>query len=179
MARNEKNFSVCCYLIFFLAYFKQRYQLIFGSFVAVGLIKQFLKDVDWGEIDYLVVDTPPGTSDEHISLAQYLKMSHIDGCVIITTPQEVALSDVRKEITFCKKVCKPIIFFYDFKRFPLITIPWSNSQVGLPIIGIVENMAGFVCPSCKVGILPFLPSPSSPKKEDGRSNRSAAINFFL
>eukprot|EP01147_Barroeca_monosierra_P003137 gene3136-8212_t len=89
-----------------------------------GLIKQFLKDVDWGEIDYLVVDTPPGTSDEHISLAQYLKMSHIDGCVIITTPQEVALSDVRKEITFCKKV-------------------------GLPIIGIVENMAGFVCPSCK------------------------------
>eukprot|EP00043_Microstomoeca_roanoka_P026459 m.11646 g.11646 ORF g.11646 m.11646 type:complete len:384 (+) comp6608_c0_seq1:1-1152(+) len=89
-----------------------------------GLIKQFLRDVDWGALDYLVVDTPPGTSDEHLSLAQYLKSSHVDGCVIVTTPQEVALSDVRKEISFCKKV-------------------------GLPIIGVVENMSGFVCPNCK------------------------------
>lgn len=88
-----------------------------------GLIKQFLRDVDWGELDYLLVDTPPGTSDEHLSLASFLKESGIDGAVIITTPQEVALQDVRKEIDFCKKA-------------------------KIPILGLVENMSGFVCPSC-------------------------------
>lgn len=88
-----------------------------------GLIKQFLKDVDWGELDYLVVDTPPGTSDEHLSVSQYLKESGIDGAVIVTTPQEVALLDVRKEIDFCHKA-------------------------GINILGIIENMSGFVCPSC-------------------------------
>ena len=60
--------------------------------------------MDWGEIDYLVVDAPPGTSDEHISIAQYLKASQVDGAVIVTTPQEISLLDVRKEINFCKKV---------------------------------------------------------------------------
>jgi Mrp family chromosome partitioning ATPase len=89
-----------------------------------GLIKQFLKDVDWGELDYLVVDTPPGTSDEHLSVSQYLKESGVDGAVIVTTPQEVALLDVRKEIDFC-------------------------SKAGIRILGIVENMSGFVCPNCK------------------------------
>jgi len=88
-----------------------------------GLIKQFLKDVDWGKLDFLIVDTPPGTSDEHLSITQLLKSAGIDGAIIVTTPQEVALTDVRKEINFCFK-----------------------SQ--LPIIGIVENMSGFVCPSC-------------------------------
>lgn len=63
-----------------------------------------LQDVDWGEIDYLVIDAPPGTSDEHISIAQYLKATLVDGAVIVTTPQEVSLIDVRKEINFCKKV---------------------------------------------------------------------------
>ena len=53
----------------------------------VGLIKQFLRDVDWGEVDYLVVDTPPGTSDEHLSIVQYLSNTHVDGAIIITTPQ--------------------------------------------------------------------------------------------
>ncbi|KAJ3184540.1 cytosolic Fe-S cluster assembly factor nbp35 [Geranomyces variabilis] len=89
-----------------------------------GIIKQFLKDVDWGALDYLVVDTPPGTSDEHLSAVQYLKESGITGAVLVTTPQEISLQDVRKEIGFCRKV-------------------------GVPIIGVVENMAGFVCPSCK------------------------------
>mgnify|MGYP004701200503 FL=1 len=90
-----------------------------------GLIKQFLTNVDWGEegLDMLFVDTPPGTSDEHISLAQYLKPSGGYGALIVTTPQEVALQDVRKQIDFCQKA-------------------------GIPIFGIVENMAGFVCPSC-------------------------------
>ncbi|PRP87936.1 nucleotide binding protein 1 [Planoprotostelium fungivorum] len=96
-----------------------------------GLIKQFLRDVDWGDLDYLVVDTPPGTSDEHLSIVQYLKSAGVDGAVIITTPQEVALMDVRKEINFCKKV-------------------------GVPILGVVENMSGFVCPKCstKTDIFP-------------------------
>jgi Mrp family chromosome partitioning ATPase len=90
-----------------------------------GLIKQFLTDVYWGELDFLIVDAPPGTSDEHISIAQYLKNCHPDGAIIVTTPQEIALLDVRKEITFCRKV-------------------------GLPILGVVENMSGFVCPCCQV-----------------------------
>jgi len=88
-----------------------------------SLITQFLRDVIWGELDYLVVDSPPGTSDEHISLVQLLKSADIDGAVLITTPQEVSLMDVRKEIDFCRK---------------------SNT----PILGVVENMSGFVCPNC-------------------------------
>ena len=89
-----------------------------------GLIKQFLKDVEWGEMDYLLVDTPPGTSDEHLSVNSYLKESGVDGAVVVTTPQEVSLLDVRKEIDFCRKA-------------------------GIKILGVVENMSGFVCPSCK------------------------------
>lgn len=88
-----------------------------------GLIKQFLTDVNWGPLDALLVDTPPGTSDEHLSIVTYLQESSMDGAVIVTTPQEVSLMDVRKEINFCKKV-------------------------KLPIIGVIENMSGFVCPSC-------------------------------
>lgn len=104
-----------------------------------GLIKQFLKDVDWGDLDYLVVDTPPGTSDEHLSVVQYLKESGITGAILITTPQEVALQDVRKEIDFCRKV-------------------------KIPIIGVVENMAGFVCPSCKGESVIFAPTTGGAKK---------------
>ncbi|KAJ3332599.1 Cytosolic Fe-S cluster assembly factor nubp1 [Blyttiomyces sp. JEL0837] len=88
-----------------------------------GMIKQFLKDVDWGDLDFLLVDTPPGTSDEHLSIVQYLKESGIDGAILVTTPQELSLQDVRKEISFCRKV-------------------------GIPIIGLIENMSAFVCPSC-------------------------------
>ncbi|RAL04742.1 Fe-S cluster-binding ATPase [Aspergillus ibericus CBS 121593] len=88
-----------------------------------GLIKQFLKDVDWGEMDYLVIDTPPGTSDEHLSVNSLLKESGVDGAVVVTTPQEVSLLDVRKEIDFCRKA-------------------------GIRILGLVENMSGFVCQSC-------------------------------
>merc|ERR1711977_449209 len=88
-----------------------------------GLIKQFLKDVEWGDMDFLLVDTPPGTSDEHLSVNSYLKESGVDGAVLVTTPQEVSLLDVRKEIDFCRKA-------------------------GIPILGLVENMSGFVCPKC-------------------------------
>jgi Mrp family chromosome partitioning ATPase len=89
-----------------------------------GLIKQFLKDVEWGELDFLLVDTPPGTSDEHLSVNSFLKESGIDGAVVVTTPQEVSLLDVRKEIDFCRKA-------------------------GIRILGLAENMSGFVCPNCK------------------------------
>ena len=65
-----------------------------------GLIKQFLTDVIWEDLDYLVIDTPPGTSDEHISIIKYLKKANLDGSVVITTPQEVSLLDVRKELNF-------------------------------------------------------------------------------
>ncbi|XP_062444300.1 cytosolic Fe-S cluster assembly factor NUBP1 isoform X2 [Rhea pennata] len=104
-----------------------------------GLIKQFLRDVDWGEIDYLIIDTPPGTSDEHLSIVQYLSAAHIDGAVIITTPQEVSLQDVRKEINFCHKV-------------------------KLPIIGVVENMSGFICPKCKNESQIFPPTTGGAEK---------------
>jgi len=87
------------------------------------LIKKFLREVDWGSLDYLIVDTPPGTSDEHLSLVQYMAPCKIDGAVIVTTPQEISLLDVRKEINFCKKV-------------------------NIPIIGVIENMSWFVCPKC-------------------------------
>lgn len=89
-----------------------------------GLIVQFLTEVNWDELDYLIIDTPPGTSDEHLSIITYLKGSNLKGAVIVTTPQEVALLDVRKEINFCQKT--------DTK-----------------IIGVVENMSGFICPHCK------------------------------
>jgi Mrp family chromosome partitioning ATPase len=90
-----------------------------------GLIKQFLKDVEWGELDFLLVDTPPGTTDEHLSVNSYLKESGVDGAVVVTTPQEVSLLDVRKEINFCRKA-------------------------GIKVLGVVENMSGFVCPNCEV-----------------------------
>jgi Mrp family chromosome partitioning ATPase len=85
------------------------------------MIKQFLKDVEWGELDFLIIDSPPGTGDEPLSIIQLLE--NADGAVIVTTPQEIALSDVRKGITFCRKL-------------------------NLPIIGVLENMSGFVCPKC-------------------------------
>eukprot|EP01091_Cochliopodium_minus_P011259 TRINITY_DN3141_c0_g4_i1.p1 TRINITY_DN3141_c0_g4~~TRINITY_DN3141_c0_g4_i1.p1 ORF type:complete len:321 (-),score=95.98 TRINITY_DN3141_c0_g4_i1:1-963(-) len=105
--------------------------LIYRGPKKTGLIKNFLKDTDWGELDYLIVDTPPGTSDEHLTITSLLK--NIDGAVIVTTPQQVALLDVRKEINFCKKI-------------------------GLKIIGVVENMSGFVCPNCKGESVIFKPT---------------------
>lgn len=89
-----------------------------------GLIKQFLTDVIWDDLDYLIIDTPPGTSDEHLSVLNYLSKANVLGSVIVTTPQEVSLLDVRKEINFCIKT-------------------------DLKVIGVVENMSVFTCPHCK------------------------------
>ncbi len=85
------------------------------------MIKQFLKDVEWGQLDYLIIDSPPGTGDEPLSVIQLLEKP--DGAVIVTTPQQVALSDVRKSVSFCR-------------------------SLNLPVIGVIENMSGFVCPKC-------------------------------
>jgi ATP-binding protein involved in chromosome partitioning len=86
-----------------------------------GAIKQFLKDVVWGDLDYLIIDLPPGTGDEPLSVCQLI--DSLDGAVVVTTPQKVAAVDVRKSITFCR-------------------------QLNVPVIGVVENMSGFVCPHC-------------------------------
>lgn len=94
-----------------------------------GMIRQFLSEVDWGQLDYLILDTPPGTSDEHLSSTTYLGQADADGgvadwgAVLVTTPQEVSLLDVRKEISFCRKM-------------------------KVPIVGVIENMSMFVCPKC-------------------------------
>jgi Mrp family chromosome partitioning ATPase len=91
----------------------------------MGAVKQFIGDVNWGDLDYLIVDLPPGTGDEPLSIVQLIPNS--DGAVIVTTPQDVALVSVRKSINFVKKM-------------------------NLPVIGIIENMSGFTCPHCKKSI---------------------------
>ena len=109
-----------------------------------AMVRQFLSDVQWGPLSYLLIDTPPGTSDEHISLLEtLLKMTNatvsndsaaaaaaaadrstqLAGAVLVTTPQAISTADVKKELNFCAKT-------------------------GLRVLGVVENMAGFVCPSC-------------------------------
>jgi ATP-binding protein involved in chromosome partitioning len=86
-----------------------------------AVIRQFLSDVHWGELDYLVVDLPPGTGDEPLSIAQTIQ--HVDGAIIVTTPQDVALLDARKTVTFAR-------------------------TLNISVRGIVENMSGFICPHC-------------------------------
>jgi Mrp family chromosome partitioning ATPase len=86
-----------------------------------GVIRQFLRDVSWGKLDYLVVDSPPGTGDEPLSIAQLVGAGA--AAVIVTTPQDLAVADVRRCISFCRKL-------------------------SLPILGIVENMSTYICPRC-------------------------------
>jgi len=86
-----------------------------------NVIKQFVSEVSWGNLDYLIVDCPPGTGDEPLSIVQLLGKA--DGAVVVTTPQQLAVVDVKKCITFCQ-------------------------QLNLPVLGVIENMDGFVCPHC-------------------------------
>lgn len=92
-----------------------------------SIIRALVEDVCWGELDVLVIDTPPGTSDEHISAVEYLMAgdgkARVSGAVMVTTPQNISVIDVKKEISFCRKT-------------------------EIPILGIVENMSGYVCPHC-------------------------------
>ena len=84
-------------------------------------IRQFLADVNWGTLDYLIVDSPPGTGDEPLSVCQLIP--DINGAIIVTTPQEVAILDSRKSVTFVR-------------------------ELKVPVVGIIENMSGFICPHC-------------------------------
>ena len=86
----------------------------------IGAIKQFISDVLWGQLDYLFIDSPPGTGDEPLTVAQVV--SGAQG-IVVTTPQEISLLDIRKSVTFCR-------------------------QLNMPLVGILENMSGFVCPHC-------------------------------
>jgi len=89
-----------------------------------NLIKNFLRDTDWGELDYLVIDAPPGTSDEHLTIVQQLKQYPGNlSCVIVTTSSSLSVADVRRQVSFCKK-----------------------SEI--KILGIIENMSGCQCPKC-------------------------------
>lgn len=86
----------------------------------MSAIRQFIYEIEWGKLDYLVIDSPPGTGDEPMTIAQMIPDAY---AVVVTTPQEVSLLDVRKSISFCK-------------------------HVNMPILGIVENMSGMICPHC-------------------------------
>ena len=86
----------------------------------ISAIRQFISDIEWGELDYLIVDSPPGTGDEPLTVAQTIPDAE---ALIVTTPQEISLADVRKSINFCR-------------------------QVHLNILGVVENMSGLVCGKC-------------------------------
>ncbi len=86
-----------------------------------NMIRQFMRDVNWGDLDFLIIDTPPGTGDEQLSMVQ--TVGDFTGVVIVTTPQDVSLIDVKKSISFCR-------------------------QLKLPILGLVENMSGLICPKC-------------------------------
>ncbi len=86
-----------------------------------GVIRQFLKDVAWGPLDYLIIDSPPGTGDEPLSVAQLV--GRPAGAILVTTPQELAVADVRRSVSFCERVA-------------------------LPVVGIIENLSGLACPHC-------------------------------
>ncbi len=88
--------------------------------IKIGVIRQFISDMDWAELDYLIIDSPPGTGDEPLTIAQTIKDAK---ALVVTTPQEISLADVRKSINFCK-------------------------QVKMEMLGVVENMNGLKCPHC-------------------------------
>ena len=88
--------------------------------IKIGVIRQFISDIEWPDLDYLVIDSPPGTGDEPLTVAQTIPDA---SALIVTTPQEISLADVRKSINFCK-------------------------QVKMGILGLVENMSGLACPHC-------------------------------
>ncbi|XP_019656244.1 cytosolic Fe-S cluster assembly factor NUBP2 isoform X2 [Ailuropoda melanoleuca] len=115
-----------------------------------ALIKQFVSDVAWGQLDYLVVDTPPGTSDEHMATVEALRPYSPLGALVVTTPQAVSVGDVRRELTFCRKT-------------------------GLQVVGVVENMSGFVCPHCAALCLWTLSSRGAWRKVETSSGISLTV----
>lgn len=95
--------------------------IIWRGSLKMSAIRQFLSDVEWGTLDYLLIDTPPGTGDEQLTVIQ--SIPEMTGAIIVTTPQEVAVLDSRRSVTFARKC-------------------------GMAIIGVVENMSGLKCPNC-------------------------------
>lgn len=118
--------------------------LIWRGPMKIGIIRQFLADVDWGPLDFLIIDSPPGTGDEPLTIAQTIPDCQ---AIIVTTPQEIALADVRKSIQFCQ-------------------------QVKMNVLGLIENMSGFVCPNCGV-MHPIF------KTGGGKKTAANADIFFL
>ena len=94
--------------------------IIWRGPLKMHVIRQFISDVHWGQLDYLIIDSPPGTGDEPLSVAQTIPGAQ---AIIVTTPQEISLADIRKSINFCR-------------------------TVNMPIFGLIENMSGFTCPHC-------------------------------
>jgi len=86
----------------------------------IGVIRQFISDIEWDDLDYMIIDSPPGTGDEPLTVAQTIPDAK---ALIVTTPQEISLADVRKSINFCR-------------------------QVNMQILGLIENMSGLICPHC-------------------------------
>lgn len=142
--------------------------IIWRGPLKMGVIKQFLKDVAWGDLDYLIIDSPPGTGDEPLSVCQLI--GKLDGAVVVTTPQKVAAVDVRKSINFCRKL-------------------------NVPVLGVVENMSGFACPKCgevttvfcsgagreiaRDMLVPFLGSvPIDPMLAEACDNGQAFVQHF-
>jgi Mrp family chromosome partitioning ATPase len=95
--------------------------IIWRGPLKIQAIRQFLADIDWGDLDYLIIDAPPGTGDEPLTVASTIKDAV---ALVVTTPQEIALADVRKSLNFCK-------------------------HVKMEVLGLVENMSGLVCPHCR------------------------------
>ncbi len=95
--------------------------VIWRGSMKMGAIRQFLADVEWGELDYLLIDTPPGTGDEQLTVCQAIP--ELTGTIIVTTPQDVAVLDARKSVNFSRKL-------------------------GVAILGVIENMSGLKCPHC-------------------------------
>ena len=119
--------------------------IIFRGPMKIKALKQLLAEVNWGELDFLIVDLPPGSSDEPLSIVQTIK--DLDGMVVVTTPQNVSLLDVSKSVNFAE-------------------------VTNVPIIGIVENMSGFICPHCGEATNIF--------KKDGGKNfaEQLSLNFL-
>jgi Mrp family chromosome partitioning ATPase len=113
-----------------------------------AMIKQFINGVEW-QCDYLVIDTPPGTSDEHLAILDALRgVSDISimGSVMVTTPQQLSISDVKKEFNFCAKT-------------------------DLRVLGVIENMSGYVCPHCQDCVQVF----SASRQNNGRQSAGAVL----
>ena len=102
--------------------------VIWRGAMKMGAIRQFLGDTEWGDLDYLIIDTPPGTGDEQLTVVQ--SISDLTGAIIVTTPQSVAILDSRRSVTFARRC-------------------------GVPIIGVIENMSGLKCPGCGTEIPVF------------------------